>query len=92
MNIKLASNDCVGKQVRGKQGKKQLALTLASVYHPCTKTGDDATYFRFLDTLDTLLGKVPKQSEIIMGTDINSNIGTFDDLHSTEFRAALGPQ
>jgi len=62
-----------------------------SVYHPCTKTCDDATYFRFLDTLETLLGKVPKKSEIIMGADINSNIGTFDDLHSTEFRAALGP-
>ena len=91
MNIKLASNDCVGKQVRGKQGAKQLVLTLALVYHPCTKTGDDATYFRFLDTLDTLLGKVPKQSEIIMGADINSNIGTFDDLHSTKFCAALGP-
>ena len=91
MNIKLASNDRVGKQVQGKQGEKKIALTLASVYHPCTKTGDDTTYFRFLDTLDTLLGKVPKQSEIIMGTDINSNIGTFDNLHSTEFRAALGP-
>jgi len=26
-----------------------------------------------------------------MGADINSNIGTLDDLHSTEFRAALGP-
>jgi len=48
-------------------------------------------YLRFLDTLDTLLGKDPKQSEIIMGADINSNIGTFDNLHSTEFRAALGP-
>ena len=56
MNIKLASNDCVGKQVQGKQGAKQLALTLAYVYHPCTKTGDKATYLRFLNTLDTLLG------------------------------------
>jgi len=90
MNIKLASNNRVGKQVRGKQGERHLALTLASVYHPCTKTGDDATYFRFLDTLDTLLNKVPKKSEIIMGADINSNIGTFDK-HSTAFRAALGP-
>jgi hypothetical protein len=41
MNIKMESNDCVGKQVQGKQGNKQLALTLASVYHPFTKTGDD---------------------------------------------------
>ena len=26
-----------------------------------------------------------------MGTDINSNIGTLDNLHSTKFCAALGP-
>ena len=26
-----------------------------------------------------------------MGADINSNIGTLEDLHSTEFCAALGP-
>jgi hypothetical protein len=26
-----------------------------------------------------------------MGADINSNIGTFDVLHSTEFRVVLGP-
>jgi len=91
MNIKLASKNRGGKQVRGKQDNKQHALTLASVYHPCTKTGDDATYLRFLDTLDTLLGLAPMKSEIIMGADINSNIGTLDDLHSTEFRAALGP-
>jgi len=93
MNIKLASKNRGGKQkqVRGKQGDKQLALTLASVYHPCTKTGDDAMYLRFLDTLNTLLGLAPMKSEIIMGADINSNIGTLDDLHSTEFCAALGP-
>ena len=91
MNIKLASKNCGGKQVRGIQGNKQLTLTLASVYHPCTKTGDDAMYLRFLDTLDTLLGLAPTKSEIIMGADINSNIGTLNDLHSTKFCAVLGP-
>ena len=91
MNIKLASNDRFGKQEQGKQGDKQLALTLVSVYHPCTETGDDATYLCFLDTLDTLLSQAPTKSEIIMGADINSNIGTLDDLHSTKFCAALGP-
>jgi exonuclease III len=74
-----------------KQGNKQLALTLASVYHPCTKTGDDKTYLCFLDTLDALLNQLPVKSEIIMGADMNSNIGTLDDLHSTKFHSALGP-
>jgi len=90
MNIKLASKNHGGKQVRGKQGEKQLARTLAPVYHPCKKAGDDATYLRFLVTLDTLLGLAPTKSEIIMGADINSKIGTLDDLHSTKFCAVLG--
>jgi hypothetical protein len=69
----------------------QLALTLASVYHPCTKTGNVKTYLCFLNTLDARLGQVPTKSEIIMGADNNSNIGILDDLHSTKFCAALGP-
>jgi len=36
LNIKLASNDCLGKKVQGKQGDMQLNLTLVSAYHPCT--------------------------------------------------------
>jgi hypothetical protein len=79
------------KKVRGKQGDKQLALTLASVYHPCTKTGNDEPYLGFLETLDTLLGKAPAKSEIIMGADANLNIGTLDSLHFTKFCTVLGP-
>jgi hypothetical protein len=59
--------------------------------HPCTKTGDDEIYLRFLETLDTLLGQAPANSEIIMDANVNSNIGKLNGLHSTEFRAALGP-
>ena len=69
----------------------QLNLALVSAYHPCTKTGDDDIYLRFLETLNMLLGQAPAKSEIIMGADVNSNIGKLDGLHSTEFRAALGP-
>jgi hypothetical protein len=79
------------EKVRGKQGDMQLNLTLVSAYHPCTKTGDDEIYLRFLETLNTLLGQAPAKSDIIMGADVNSNIGKLDGLHSTEFRAALGP-
>jgi len=81
----------MGKQVHGKKGDKHLALTLASVYHPCTKTGSEELYVRFLDTLDTLLIKLPPHSEIIMGTDVNANIGRFDELQSSGFQATLGP-
>ena len=62
-----------------------------SLYHPCTKTGEDELYLRFLETLDNLLGRAPAKSEIVMGADVNSNIGKSDGIHSTEFRAALGP-
>ncbi len=91
LNIKLASNDHLGKKVQGKQGDMQINLTLVSAYHPCTKTGDDEIYLRFLETLDMLLGQAPAKSEIILGADVNSNIGKLDGLHSTEFRAALEP-
>ncbi len=91
INLILASNDQIGKQVQGKHGKKQLALTLASAYHPCTKTGNDKMYLRFPDTLDALLNQLPEKLEIIMGADINSNIGTLDDLHSAEFCSMLWP-
>ena len=91
LNIKLANNDCTRKQIRGKQGHNHLALTLISVYHPCMKTGDDDTYLRFLDTLDELLSKAPATSAIVMGADVNSNIGKLDEIASTEFRSVLGP-
>ena len=75
----------MGKHVFGKKGSKHLALTLASVYHPCTKTGADDIYARFLDTLDTLLSKLPADNDIIMGADVNANIGKSDVLQSREF-------
>ena len=87
INVILTSRDSMGKQVHD----KHLALTLASVYHPCTKTGSEELYVRFLDTLDTLLIKLPPHSEIIMGTDVNANIGRSDELQSSEFQATLGP-
>ena len=90
-NIKLASNNRAGKTIQGKQGHKQLALTLVSVYHPCTKTSEDGLYLRFLKMLHNLLGQAPAKSEIVMGADVNSNIGKRDGIHSTEFRTALGP-
>jgi len=78
------------KHVRGKKGSKHLALTLASVYHQCTKTGADDIYARFLNTLDSLLSKLPADNKIIMGADVNANIGKFDVLQSSDFQSTLG--
>jgi exonuclease III len=89
--VSLKSYDKLGKQVSGKKGDKHLALTLASVYHPCTKTGTEDIYACFLDTLDTLLSKLPPNNKIIMGADINANIGRLDELQSSEFHSTLGP-
>ena len=82
INIILKSHDRLGKQVRGKKGNKHLALTLASVYHPCTKHGADDIYIRFLDILNSLLSKIPTDNKLIMGSDVNANIGKLDDLQS----------
>jgi hypothetical protein len=45
---------------------------------------------RFLETLDGLLDKLPK-SELIIGADINANIGRFDSMSAADFGLALGP-
>jgi exonuclease III len=91
INVIFKSYDRMGKQVRGKKENKHLAITLASVYHPCTKTGAEDVYACFLDTLNTLLSKLTADNEIIMGADVNANIGKFDKLQSSEFQSSLGP-
>ena len=62
-----------------------------SVYHPCTNTTEDDLYLQFLKTLDNLLSQAPAKSEIVMGANVNSNIGKRNGIHSTEFHTALGP-
>ena len=89
LTIKLDSCDKRGKLVRGKNGAKSIILSLASIYHPCTKSGSDEVYMRFLETLDGLLDKLPK-SELIIGADINANIGRFDSMSAADFGLALG--
>ena len=42
-------------------------------------------------SLDNLLGRAPANSEIVMGADVNSNIGKHNGIHSTEFCTVLGP-
>jgi hypothetical protein len=90
ITVKLDSNDKQGKIVRGKNGNKSITLSLASTYHPCTKLGSDDIYMRFLETLDSLLNKLPK-SKLIIGADINANIGRFNNKSAVDFGLAIGP-
>jgi len=48
LNIILASNDRAGKTIRGKQGHKQLALTLVLVYHNAPKPAKTKSTYDFL--------------------------------------------
>ena len=91
INVIHNSHDRMGKQDHGKKGDKHLALTLVSVYHPCNKTGSEGIYVCFLDTLDTLLSKLPTYNKIIMSADVNVNIGRSGNLQCSKFRAILGP-
>ena len=59
INVILNSRDKMGKQVHGKKGDKHLAFTLASVYHPCTKTGSEELYVRFLDWIPSSANSLP---------------------------------
>ncbi len=76
--------------MRGKNETKLITLSLASIYHPCTKLGLDDIYMRFLETLDSLLNKLPT-SKLIIGADINANIGQFDNKSGVDFGLAIRP-
>ncbi len=73
------------------QGKKKkdtsLVLLLVSAYHPC-RTKDN--HERFLDIVDTLLSKLPP-SKIVMGANINANVGRALQEDDDPFAPALGP-
>ena len=60
-----------------------LLLFLASVYHPC----HDAPHKQFLKTLSLILPKVPQNSNLIIGANINAKVGRQD---CEEFRPVLG--
>ena len=53
--------------------------------------GEDKLDLQFLKTLDNLLSQAPAKSEIVMGANVNSNIGKCNGIDSAEVHAALGP-
>jgi hypothetical protein len=77
-----------GCSVKGRNKKEtSLVLSLVSAYHPC-RTDDD--HAQFLEIVDDLLSKLPP-SEIIMGADINANVGCNLQEEDDLFAPVLGP-
>ena len=62
--------DSYGKKIKG-----HLNLFLASIYHPY----ETDKYQTFNSHLTSIMGRAPKRAEIILGQDINANIGVRDD-------------
>jgi hypothetical protein len=61
-------------------------ITLCSIYHPV----DDEEYENFNSTLSSLLNHIPQKSNIILGHDINANIGT-NTTSGQNFKDTIGP-
>jgi hypothetical protein len=88
ITIKLEIRDKRGRMVKGKKKKEMsLVLSLVSAYHPC-HTKDNHT--RFLDIVDTLHSKLPP-SKIVMGANINANVGRASQEDEDPFAPTLGP-
>jgi hypothetical protein len=61
-------------------------ITLCSIYHPV----DNKEYKNFNSTLSLLLNHLPPKSNIILGHDINANVGT-NANSGKNFRDTIGP-
>ena len=66
-----------------RKAKGQIKLFLCSVYHPC----DAEEQKEFYDELDKFITRRPMNSEMLMGADVNCNVGT----RSPRFCDILGP-
>ena len=70
----------------GKKLKTTTTLFLCSVYHPYQSD----KHAKFNDLLSTLLAQAPARSQLILGQDINCNVGICDDRQS-DLRCTIGP-
>ena len=85
IQLKLAEFDDRGKKIKGKCQK----MFLASVYHPY-----DKTHQAFNTELNDILTRVPQDFDIIMGGDMNAQVGRREigiDEEGAEFNDVLGP-
>ena len=63
--------------------KGSIKLFLCSVYHPY----DHAEQIEFYDELESFLGGKPRNSELLLGADVNCNLG----IRTPMFRDVIGP-
>ena len=63
--------------------KGSIKLFLCSVYHPY----DHAEQIEFYDELESFLGGKPRNSELLLGVDVNCNLG----IRTPMFRDVIGP-
>ena len=55
-----------------RRAKGSIKLFLCSVYHPCNAEEQKD----FCDELDNFIARRPRNSELLMGADVNCNVGT----------------
>ena len=82
ISIKLPKSDLNGERVKDKWDR----LLIASVYHPYKKTHN-----AFNTELDDTLPKLSKDHDIIMGGDMNAQVGRRRDSNPDSYEEVLGP-
>ena len=66
-----------------KKAKGNVKLFICSAYHPY----EHAEQIKFYDELDSFLTNRPRNLELLLGADVNSNVG----IQSTMFQDVIGP-
>ena len=72
---------------RGKKLKGSLNLLISSLYHPV----DTKEHNNLSDILVSFFKKHRKKQELIIGHDINANVGTRDPQATYDYNNVLGP-
>ena len=94
LTIKLECYNKHCQKIRGKNGSKHITLSLVSAYHPYQeRCKDENEYSLFVDKLDAHLEEITRNNntEIIMGADVNADIGCHNDRQMEEYKQVLGP-
>ncbi len=79
-------NRCKGSMARNNSPSLLPPFTIRAQRQAMMKRTSASSTHLTLSSMNSL-----QKSKIIMGANINSNIGTLDDLHSAKFCSALGP-
>jgi exonuclease III len=91
LTIKLECINEHGQVVRGRNGIKYKSFSLVSAYHPWKEANDE--FAMFVHELDGHLESITcnNSNEIIMGADINADVGCHDDNLIEDYGKVMGP-